>query len=333
MKAANLVCSISLIGFLFAVTLGCEQISSGNSIPTITTTAARSVTITGATLGGNITADGGAAVIEKGVVYATTQSPTAANNKAVFGGGSMGSFGLNITGLVAGTTYYFRAFAENSTGIAYGSQETFKTSPASSGIIADIDNNTYSTVTIGTQVWMASNLKTTLLKDGTAIPLVTNSATWSLLTTPGYCWYNHEAANKSTYGALYNWHTVNTGKLCPTGWHVPSDAEWTKLVAYFDGDNIEGKYVVGGSLKEIGADHWKAPNTGANNTTGFTALPGGARFDLGSFYDIGNNGYWWSSTEAASSVAWNPTLHYSSPYIDILVIDKRMGFSVRCLKD
>jgi uncharacterized protein (TIGR02145 family) len=149
--------------------------------------------------------------------------------------------------------------------------------------LTDVDNNTYKVVKIGTQVWMAENLKTTRYNDGSAIPLVTDNTEWNNLTTPGYSWYNNDSATYAqTYGALYNWYTVETGNLCPTGWHVPSDAEWTTLTDYLGGEAIAG-----GKLKETGTAHWDSPNTGATDETGFTAFPGGNRTKNGPFSNLG----------------------------------------------
>ncbi|MBA7527477.1 hypothetical protein ES705_19653 [subsurface metagenome] len=176
---------------------------------------------------------------------------------------------------------------------------------------------------------MAENLKTTKYNDGTAIPLVTNSTEWDNLTTPGYCWYNNdEASYKNTYGALYNWYTVNTGKLCPTGWHVPTDSEWTILTDY-----LGGYSVAGGKLKETGTTHWNSPNTGATNESGFTALPGGYRTNSGAFNNVGSNGNWWSSTESSSTYAWHRSMNYSSSNVYRDYSGKSYGFSVRCVRD
>ena len=195
--------------------------------------------------------------------------------------------------------------------------------------VTDIDGNIYNTVTVGTQVWMVENLKTTKYNDNTSIPLVTNSKEWAALSAPGYCWYfNDRAFYKNTYGALYNWYALNTGKLCPTGWHVPSDAEWTVLSDYLGGESVAG-----GQLKEITYTHWKSPNLYATNKTGFTALPGGYRYENGPFYYNGDLGIWWSSTEFDNQSAWDRLLdHYTgsiyrSPY------SKNYGLSVRCLQD
>lgn len=302
-----------------------NQISTKTSatIPTITTTASSSITSSTATSGGNVTSDGGAAVTARGVCWSTSENPTTTNSKTSDGTG-IGSFTSSIIGLTAVTTYYVRAYATNSVGTAYGNEVSFKTIS-----ISDIDGNVYNMVTIGTQIWMASNLKTTKYNDGTPIPLVTDNTAWSNLETPGYCWYNNDAAaNKNTYGALYNWYTVNTGKLCPTGWHMPSDAEWTVLTSYLGGESVAG-----GKLKETGTSHWLSPNAYATNTTGFTALPGGYRYRLGEFLYIGFNGFWWSSSEYDTNYVWYRFMRYYSSDASRDVFYRENGFSVRCLRD
>jgi uncharacterized protein (TIGR02145 family) len=204
------------------------------------------------------------------------------------------------------------------------------------GTLVDIDGNVYKTVTIGTQFWMAANLKTTKYNDGTSITNVTDNVIWAGLTTEAYCWYNNDVVTyKAAYGALYNWYVVdsasNGGKnVCPSGWHVPTDAEWITLA-----NNLGGESVAGGSLKETGTAHWLSPNTGATNQSGFTALANGARYsDLGQFDNISYYGYWWSSTEYSSTNAHYVCLLYN--YIILsrdYYIGKKAGFSVRCLKN
>ncbi len=194
--------------------------------------------------------------------------------------------------------------------------------------ISDIDGNIYKTVTIGTQVWIAENLKTTNYNDGIAIPLVTDDTTWSNLTTPGYCLYNNDSTYINPYAALYNWYTVNTGKLCPTGWHMPTNAEWTTLINYLGGESIAG-----GKLKETGTLNWNPPNTGATNESGFSALPGGYRAHDGSFYEIGDGAYFWSSTESDFDNAWYQLLYYYYEEITPNCQIKNHGFSVRCIMD
>lgn len=205
-------------------------------------------------------------------------------------------------------------------------------SAANSGeseIITDIDGNTYDVIKIGTQDWLAENLKTTRYNDGTSIPLVTDAGTWWGLMTPAYCWYNNDSASYAqTYGALYNWYTVETGKLCPAGWHVPMESEWTLLINY-----LLGESVAGGKLKEIGTTIWNAPNTGATNESGFTALPGGYREYNGVFSNIGYHSYWWSATEDSGSSARYYLVTYDSSTIITSVRVMILGLSIRCLRD
>jgi len=204
--------------------------------------------------------------------------------------------------------------------------------------VTDADGNVYATVTIGTQLWMKENLKTTKYNDGSNIPLVTDNTAWSNLTSPAYCWYNNDVSTyKATYGALYNWYVVNTGKLCPTGWHVPTDAEWHTLVLYLDPNAINAaeieSLIAGGKLKETGTTHWSSPNTGADNSSGFTALPGGFR-DYNSTFDyVGIYGDWWSSSEYDTYDAWYRGMINEHSNVGRFNYVKFVGFSVRCLRD
>jgi len=209
-----------------------------------------------------------------------------------------------------------------------------------SGTVSDIDGNAYKTVTIGTQTWMSENLRVVRYKNGSVIPLVTDNTAWSNLLTPGYCWYNKdESTYKATYGALYNWYTVSTGNLCPTGWHIPSDIEWKTLEMYLgmtqeqaDDDGLRGT-IEGGKLKETGTTDWTSPNTGATNESGFTALPGGCRFTNGFFDYVGIDGYGWSATEFDATLAWLRTLYFNNSGSSRNSFYKTNGFSVRCIKD
>ena len=196
--------------------------------------------------------------------------------------------------------------------------------------VTDIDGNVYHTVTIGTQVWMVENLRTTRYNDGTLVPLVTEQGWWRYFTTPGYCFYNNdEAAYKDTYGALYNGYAVQTGKLAPKGWHIPNDEEWTTLITYLGGADVAG-----GKMKEAGSNHWGEPNTGATNSSGFSALPGGVRSGQdGSFYARCVGGYWWSSTGLDNDYLRDISLMYTSAKVVRLESDKWNGQSVRCIMD
>ncbi|MBN1185318.1 MAG: PKD domain-containing protein, partial [Bacteroidales bacterium] len=191
------------------------------------------------------------------------------------------------------------------------------------GSVTDIDGNIYKTIQIGTQTWMAENLRTTRYNNGTEIPLVTNSSTWASLSTPAYCWYNNDKFTYgNTYGALYNFFTIDTNILCPTGWHVPANIEWDTLIGY-----LGGRSIAGSKLKETGIIHWVPPiNEGVTNESGFTALPGGYRDDNGPFLNMGGSGYWWS-------LSWYHYMYNNNSYVDRWFADNRYGFSVRCVKD
>jgi uncharacterized protein (TIGR02145 family) len=196
------------------------------------------------------------------------------------------------------------------------------------GTVFDIDGNTYNTVKIGTQEWMAENLKTTKYKDGTDIPNVSKSTVWDSLTTPLYCWYNNDISNKSICGAMYNWYSVNTGKLCPDGWHIPTAEEWATLIEYLGGEAIAG-----GKLSETGKVHWAAPNKDATNESGFTAIPGGVYYS-GSFVGQWRYSYWWSCTEISETGVFVWGLTVGRGYILQDSNDnKSHGNYIRCLKD
>jgi len=205
--------------------------------------------------------------------------------------------------------------------------------------IKDIDGNVYKTVVIGKYKWMAENLRTTTFNNGTEIPLVKGNSNWSGLSSAGYCWYDDNKSNANIYGALYNWYAVTTGNLCPRGWRVPSDEEWKYLEGYVDslykiGDQIWNKsglrgYDAGTRLKA--ASGWKLSGNGTDNF-GFSALPAGER--LNSFNNSGGScGFWWSCTEVSSSDAWYRCMIYGFDYISRDIHPKKMGFSVRCIKD
>jgi uncharacterized protein (TIGR02145 family) len=200
------------------------------------------------------------------------------------------------------------------------------------GTLNDIDGNTYKTIQIGSQTWMAENLKTTKYNDSTEIYLIADWRSWSSLNIPGYCWYKNDAiTNKEIYGALYNGFAMSTGKLCPMGWHVPSQDEWFTLINYLGGENIAG-----GKMKEAGTEYWRSPNTDANNESGFSALPSGARSNYdGKFLNLGEQGSWWSTTLIEDTLAaYCTTINYNlagayisgAPYFPT-------GIGVRCVRD
>lgn len=212
--------------------------------------------------------------------------------------------------------------------------------------VTDIDGNIYSFISIGTQKWTQKNLNVDHYSDGTLIPQVTDQIQWRNLTTGAWCYYNNDASSEAVYGKLYNWYAVKgihdtaslndfslRKKLSPSGWHVPSDTEWTTLT------NFLGSYVVaGGKMKSITG--WNTPNTGATNSSRFTGLPGGYREDgedgsstVLPFGSIGENGFWWSSSESSTTDAWYQVMFYDQSFIARSSIAKGLGCSVRCIKD
>jgi len=179
----------------------------------------------------------------------------------------------------------------------------------------------------GLLIWMAENLKTAKYNDGIGIPNVTSNGVWGGLSTPAYCWYGNNFANKDIYGALYNWHAVNSGKLCPSGWHVPNDGEWTVLTNYFGGELAAGQ-----KLKETGTSHWLSLNP-ATNESGFTARPGGNRYRTADCSDMNMYGYWWTSSGNSSTSAWYRRLYHYVVSIHRSDDNKVNGYSVRCVRD
>ena len=207
--------------------------------------------------------------------------------------------------------------------------------------VTDIDGNVYKTVKIGNQWWMAENLKVTQYRNGDAIPNIVNNTEWTNLTGGAFCSYNNDNGNISTYGLLYNWYAVNDSRnIAPTGWHVPTDEEWKELEMYLgmsqsDADNEDLRGTdEGGKLKETGTTHWNSPNTGATNSSGFTAFPGGYRdYGGGAYLGVGGHGGWWSSTGYDSSLVWGRYLYYNLSRVYRFSSSKRDGFSVRCVRD
>jgi uncharacterized protein (TIGR02145 family) len=194
--------------------------------------------------------------------------------------------------------------------------------------VSDTEGNVYSTITVGSQIWMAENLRATMFNDGTNIALTTDAEKWNNLSGPGYCWYNNDETFRSEYGALYNGFTIATGKICPTGWHVPDKKEWQILSSSL-GDSLKA----GGKLKEAGTEHWLSPNKGADNSSGFKALPAGIRYFEGTFASIAYSTCFWSATDIASDEEWYAALYYADAALTSNHRNKKHGFSIRCLKD
>jgi uncharacterized protein (TIGR02145 family) len=272
--------------------------------------------------GGNISSDGGATVSARGLVYSTSTNPTLSNTVLTISSGT-GSFLGTLTGLSPITTYYIRAYATNSAGTAYGNETSFTTLPT----VTDIDGNIYKTIQIGDQVWMSENLKTSRYRNGGLIPYVTDNTAWGNLTG-AWSYYNNADSNNEIYGKLYNWYTTLGDTLCPTGWGVPTDAEWTTLTT-----DLGGESVAGDKMKSVGTAYWNSPNTGATNESGFSALPGGYRNSDGSFASIRNFAFFWSATESVNGFAWFRHLTSNDGFVYRYNLNKSFGASVRCLRD
>lgn len=199
-------------------------------------------------------------------------------------------------------------------------------------MVSDIDGNAYAAVQIGEQLWMAEDLKTARFSDGSPIPLVENYDEWAQLSLPAYSWYNNDTANANDFGLLYNWFAVESGKLCPEGWHVPSDEEWIALESA-----VGGAQIAGGALKEQGTALWKTPNTEASNEAGFSARPGGYRSYNGTFNLIRTSGYWWSTSlkswYGSEPKAMYRYMRYDDPSLARHIAEKTNGFNVRCVKN
>ena len=323
-------------------------------LPTVTTSAVSNVSSVMATCGGNVTSDGGNSVTARGVCWSTSQNPTVSDSHTTDGSG-MGSFTSNITGLTAGTTYYVRAYAINDVGTAYGNEVSFiAQNPPCPGAttVTDYDNNTYNTVKIGNQCWMKENLRTTHYSNGTSIALGSSTS-----TTTAYRYYpDNNSSNVSTYGYLYNWKAVMGSSssssanpsgvqgICPTGWHVPSDAEWTQLTDYV---GSQTQYQCDNSSQNIAkalasTTGWNISteicevgnNSSSNNATGFSAVPASIyKSTDGSYGTPGATARFWIATEESSWDAYN--WYLSSSRADILSSHdiKSHGFSVRCIRD
>jgi uncharacterized protein (TIGR02145 family) len=205
--------------------------------------------------------------------------------------------------------------------------------------VTDIDGNVYNVVTIGNQCWMKENLKTTKYRNGSPITTNLNDTLWKTTTIGAMADYNDDTSNTAKFGKLYNWYAVaDPAGLCPIGWHVPTDAEWNILIKFLDSgaDTVtvgSSSSIAGGMLKDNATGLWYSPNVDANNVSGFTGLPGGARHTQGMYISIYSNSYWWTSTQNFSASAWNRNLGYLVGDVNRYYVPKNGGFSVRCVRD
>jgi uncharacterized protein (TIGR02145 family) len=294
--------------------------------PTVTTGAITALGTTTATVNGTVNANGFSTdvIFEYGTTTAYGSSKSA--TPATVTGSTGTAVSAALTGLATNTLYHYRVSATNCGGTVTGNDNTFRTAPLT---ITDVDGNIYNVIVIGTQVWMKENLKTTKYRNNTSISNVTVNATWAALTTAAYCWYTNDAATyKNTYGAMYNWYALNSGDLCPTGWHESTQAEWTALASY-----LGGATVAGGKLKETGTTHWTF-NVGATNETGFTALPAGYRAaGSGVFSSLGTYAGWWTPDQATATNSYFWSIYADAANANNYAEVKTGGQSVRCVRD
>jgi uncharacterized protein (TIGR02145 family) len=319
--------------FLLSTFCSCKE--DKPVMPDINTIEVTLITPVSANCSGIVISEGSSWIIEKGICWSEHQNPKTSDNKIIAElHPKLETYNLRFEGLTKNTSYYVRAYAINDDGTGYGNELTFTTTNDISGLqgtVNDIEGNVYKTIGIGSQIWMAENLKTTIYNDGTAILNVTDQEKWSRLDappTPAYCWYDNDGtSNKEIYGALYNWYVINTGKLCPTGWHVPALDEWSILGSYLGGDALAG-----GKMKVAGTDYWLSPNQGATNQSCFSALPGGKRGVVG-FSNKNNSCTFWTSSINQTHSSWYKTI---SIYDAVLMGGSNVfewGLSIRCIKD
>ncbi len=344
---------VLIILILISLSLqSCLPKQDDEEIPIVSTDDVTDISEILAVFKGTLVSTGKSVWVDRGVCYSNIiQEPDLTGEYFWADGGShIGSFSVIMEDLTPGTKYYVRAYALNSAGNAYGGALEFTTSGSvtgniefnpglSYGEVSDTDGNTYKTIIIGDQNWMAENLRTTKYNDGTDIPLVSGTSEWINMSSPGYCWYlNDEEKYKNIYGALYNWHAVNTGNLCPDGWHVPDDSEWAALAAFTGGESVAGNY-----LKEADLTHWIMTKSSITNSSGFTALPGGTRWGVVTepvkyYSDMGYSGYFWSATgfvetDTGFNGAYSRTAISNSDTFEQSSFTKSQGLSVRCIQD
>jgi uncharacterized protein (TIGR02145 family) len=341
------IISLLVISVFGVITVGCKKESDDAfTQPVLSTRTVLHITETAAATGGIITNDGYTVVTQRGVCWDTSPNPTINNSKTENGTG-MGSFTSIMRGLKPNTTYYVRAYATNSKGTGYGNTLSFTTLKAHVlGNFTDPrDGTIYTTINIGNQLWMAENLR--------YLPDVAPPTAGSQ-TSPHYYVYGYSGTdiidakttdNYSIFGVLYNWPAAMAGSpgstanpsgvqgVCPIGWHLPSDAEWTQLTDYLGGDSISGGKLKASGTIQAATGFWFSPNIAATNASGFTALPGGMRVNNYNFIYIEAEGGWWSSTEDNSTSARGRILRYEKTNTISGKISMDNGASVRCVKD
>ncbi len=329
-------------------------------LPSVTTEDVIEITSTTAVTGGNVTDDGGGIVIARGVVWSTENNPTVEDNLGITSDGTgTGEYISSIIGLTPETTYFLKAYAINAAGVAYGEEIEFSTNDiflCGTSTLSDIDGNIYHSLEIGEQCWMRENLKTTHYRNGEPIDHPGNDNTaWTNNTTGAYAWLQNLIQWKDAFGALYNWHAVNsTNELCPAGWRVPTDAEWTQMANYlmttydwpndpFDPNSLGNKLKncrqvnspLGGECNTVQHPRWNSNSLHyGSDDIGFGGLPGSARGTTGGYVMMGVQGSWWTATQSSDpDFAWSRGLYSDLGFLERWPDHKSFGFSVRCIKE
>jgi uncharacterized protein (TIGR02145 family) len=223
--------------------------------------------------------------------------------------------------------YYARPYAITESAVTYGSVVTFRTNART---VTDYDGNIYHVAKIGNQEWFTENLKVTHFRNGDPITYIEDATAWNLVASGAWCYYEKDPNVVPDYGNLYNFYAVNDSRnICPEGWHVPTAADWNELISYLGGNQVAGE-----KMKEKGSDHWMDTNNGTNES-GFTALPGGYRFNDGTYQKIREIGTWWSSDESDSNPQMASYIFIYSEYssVSMEILYKNVGLSVRCVRD
>jgi len=318
------------------VVYGREQHFKTYGLAVVNTLAADSVIYNAAIISGITVSDGGKEIIEAGFYLGRNKNPIENGTKyevQVTGQ----RFNLKVTELDSMATYYFAAYADNGFGETRGEVLSFTTPDKNT--VFDIDGNEYYWVKIGDQYWMAENLKVTKLNDGTSLNFMPNNANWEATNSAAYCWYNNDSEMKDIYGALYNGYAAQNNKICPSGWRVPTESDWTELQVFLGIPQGESQVLgwigtdQGGMLKATGTTLWAPPNEGATNEFGFNALPGGRRLSDGSYGVIKEGAYFWSSTHHTATELYRRVVTTNRAEISRAAYQEKGGFSIRCIKE
>lgn len=329
---------LTLTAVYVFVAPGCRE---DETLPVLSKPEVSEITQTTAKVSRLIIADGGTTIEASGLVWGESEnlmleSSSGKNNETITGG----KITSVITGLIPGTRYFIRAYAVNKLGTAYTEPAEFSTKGIIQGNgVMDHEGNTYPTVVLGDQEWMAANLKTSNFNDGTPVTNVASPAEWVNLNTGAMCWYdNDQAVWAEAYGALYNWFVVQSGKICPQGWHIPSLNDWKKLSAYVGGDSIASERLRSGHAAPANHPRWDNSVRNSTDAFGFAAQPGGGRiadpWNNSRYISLGTEGYWWSSSEntVQNTGAWFVQVGNTHPDWSIKWAEKSNGLAIRCIK-